>query len=129
MAKYLHPDVLDNGLQHIIDQCSGNVDMLLITSYAQGQAYATVDSNKVMTIDLVAGDFTLGNQGTGRKLTVAEKSGTASGSASSPDLHVAIVDAATSKVLAVTDDTGDADITIGDPKTLPTFDIRMNQPV
>jgi hypothetical protein len=129
MAKYLHPDVLDNGLQHIIDQCSGNVDMLLITSYAQGQAYATVDSNKVMTIDLVAGDFTLGNQGTGRKLTVAEKSGTASGSASSPDLHVAIVDAVASKVLAVTDDTGDADITIGDPKTLPTFDIRMNQPV
>lgn len=33
MPKYLHPDVLDNGLQHIIDQCSGNVDLLLIKAY------------------------------------------------------------------------------------------------
>jgi len=129
MPKYLHPDVLDNGLQHIIDQAAGNVDLLLIDGYTQGNAYATVDAAKVMAIDLVAGDLALGNNGTGRKLTVAEKSGTASGSATNPDLHVAIVDVTNSKVLAVTNETGDADIAVSDPKTLPTFDIRMNQPV
>jgi hypothetical protein len=130
MPKYLHPDVLDNGLQHIIDQAAGNVDLLLIKAYSQGQAYATVDGNKVMTINLVAGDFTLGAHGTyGRKVTVAEKSGTASAAATAPDLHVAIVDVTNTKVLAVTDETGDQDVAVDDPKTIPTFDINMNQPV
>ena len=93
MAKYLHPNVLDNGLQYIINAAGGNLDMLLITSYTQGDSYAVVDSRKVCTINMVGGDLTLGNQGTlGRKLDVAEKSGTATGSASSPDLHIALVD-------------------------------------
>ena len=129
MPKYLHPDVLDNGLQHIIDQAAGNVDMLLIDTYTQGQAYSTVLSNAVMTINMVGGDFSLSAYGTGRKLTVAEKSGVASGNAAPTDLHVAIVDVTGTKVLAVTDETGEAAVSIGDPKTIPTFDIRMNQPV
>ena len=131
MPKYYHPDVLDNGLQFILDSVnSNNVDMLLIDSYSQGQAYSTVNGNSVMSIDLVLGDFTLGNQGTlGRELVVAEKAGTASGDASSPDLHVAIVDVTDSKVLVVTDETGDADVSTSQPITIPTFDIRMNQPV
>ena len=128
MPKYLHPDVLDNGLQHIIGQAAGNVDMLLIDGYSQGDAYATVDAAKVMTINLVAGDFSLGNQGTGRKLTVAQKNGSASADAPAPDLHVAIVDVTNTKVLAVTDETGDDPVSISDPLTIPTFDIRMNQP-
>ena len=130
MPKYLHPDVLDNGLQHIIDQCSGNVDMLLIDGYSQGDAYATVDAAKVMTIGLIAGDFSFGDQGTlGRQLIVAQKTGSASAIATTPDLHVAIVDVTNTKVLAVTDETGDADVAISDPLTIPTYDIRMNQPV
>ena len=131
MPKYYHPDVLDNGLQFILDSVnSNNVDMLLIDSYSQGQAYSTVNGNAVMSIDLVLGDFTLGNQGTfGRELVVAEKAGTASGDAPSPDLHVAIVDVTDSKVLVVTDETGDADVSTSQPITIPTFDIRMNQPV
>ena len=130
MPTYLHPDVLDNGLQHIIDQAAGDVDMLLIDGYAQGDAYATVNTAKVMTIDLVAGDFTLGNQtsGLGRQIVVAEKSGTVAVAAASPDLHVAIVDVTNTKVLAVTDETGDVDVSVSDPKTIPTFNIKMNQP-
>mgnify|MGYP001827705154 CR=1 FL=1 len=99
-------------------------------AYAKGNAYSTVDAIKVMTINLVAGDFSFGYQGTlGRQLTVAEKSGTASAAAAAPDLHVAIVDVTNSEVLAVTDETGNADIAISDPLTIPSFDIRMNQPV
>ena len=130
MPKYLHPDVLDNGLQHIIDQSGGNVDMLLITSYSQGAAYVTVLANAVMTINMAPGDFTLGAYGTyGRKLNVAQRSGTTSDNASTPDLHVAIVDVTNTKVLAVTDETGNQDIISGDPKTIPTFDINLDQPV
>jgi hypothetical protein len=130
MPKYLHPDVLDNGLQYIIDMAAGNVDLLLINGYTQGDSYATVDAARVMTINLAAIDMSLGNQGTlGRRLTVVEKSGTASANATTPDLHVAIVDVTNSKVLAATDETGDADVAVNDPKTIPTFDIRMNQPV
>ena len=129
MATYLNPDVLDNGLQHIIDQAAGNIDLLLINGYTQGDSFATVSGASVLSIGLAGGDLSLSDYGTGRKLTVAEKSGTATGNATNPDLHVAIVDIITSKVLAVTDDTGDADVANGDPKTIPTFDIRMNQPV
>jgi hypothetical protein len=129
MAKYLHPDVLDNGLQHIIDQAAGDVNILLIDTYSAGQAYSTVISNAVMSIDLAPGDLTLSDYGAGRKLTVAEKSGLASGNAAPINLHVAIVDVTRSKVLAVTDETGEANVSIGDPKTIPTFDIRINQPV
>ena len=132
MAKFLHPDVLDNGLQYIIDQASAsNVDMLLITSYTQGNAYATVNSNKVCEIDMVAGDFSLANQGTyGRKLVVASKAGTANAAATGPhDLHVAIVDVTNSKVLAVTDETSNRNISNAEPLTIPSFDANMNQPV
>ena len=129
MPKYLHPDVLDNGLQYIIDQAAGNVDMLLIDSYSLGQAYATVDSNKLMTIQMIGGDFALSNFGTyGRQLDVAEKSGSATAGAAAPDLHVAIVDVTNTKVLAVTDETSDQDITNGNPITVPTFAIKMAQP-
>ena len=130
MAFYLHPDVLDRGLQEIIDKVSaGNVDLLLIKAYTQGVAYATVVSNKVMEINLAFGDLALANQGTGRKLVVAEKAGTISVDAVSPDLHVAIVDITNTKVLAVTDETGDNDLSVGNPKTIPSFGINMNQPV
>ena len=129
MPKYLNPDVLDNGLQHIIDLAAGDVDLLLIDTYTQGQAYATVNSNKVMTINLAPGDLVLGAYGSGRKLTVAEKSGTASGNATPSDLHVAIVDVTNSAVLAVTDETGEAAVSTGDPKTIPSFEIRLTQPV
>jgi hypothetical protein len=130
MAKYLHPDVLDIGLQYIIDQAAGNVDLLLLDSYSVGQAYATVDSNKVMTINLAGGDLSLANFGTyGRQMNVAEKAGSASASATSPDLHVAIVDVTNTKVLAVTDETSDQDVTNGNPITIPTFAVKLSQPV
>jgi len=129
MPKYVHPDVIDNGLQHIIDQAAGNVDMLLIKAYAQGDSHATVVGNQVATINTVAGDYVLGNSGTyDRKLTVSGQTGTASGNAPSPDLHVAIVDTTNSDVLAVTDETTDQVITSGNPITIPTFDIIITQP-
>jgi len=129
MPKYLHPDVLDRGLQEIIDKAtSSNVDLLLINGYTAGAAYATVYANRVMSIDLAFGDLALANQGTGRKLVIAEKSGTISANAVNPDLHVAIVDVTATRVLAVTDETGDNDVSVGDPKTISTFGINMNQP-
>lgn len=130
MPFFLHPDVLDRGLQEIIDKVSaGNVDLLLIDGYTFGAAYATVVANEIMAIDLAFIDFALENQGTGRKLVVAEKAGTISADATNPDLHVAIVDITNTKVLAVTDETGDNDLSVGDPKTIPSFGINMNQPV
>ena len=129
MPKYIHPDVIDLGLQHIIDQAASNVDMRLLSTYLQGDSYATVASNAISTINMIAGDFTLQDSGTyDRKLTVSAKTGAAASSAANPDLHVALVDVTNSKVLAVTDETSDQDITAGNPITIPTFDIVVNQP-
>lgn len=129
MPKYLHPDVIDNGLQHIIDQAAGNVDMLLLSTYALADSHATLVTNSLASMGMVAGDFVLGDSGAyDRKLTVAEKTGSVATSATAPDLHIAIVDTTNSKVLAVTDETSDQDVTAGNPITVPTFDIIVNQP-
>jgi hypothetical protein len=130
MAKFYHSDILDYGLNKIKDLCAGNVDMLLIKAYTQGDSYATVNSNSVAAQDMVTGDFTLGDQGTyGRQLTVGAKSPTATGdSGGSPDLHIAIVDVTNSAVLAVTDETTDQQIYTGNTVNIPSFDLKMNQP-
>lgn len=128
MAKWFHPDVLDKGLTELAKGDS----LRLIKAYSAGDSYSTVDStNTIMSIALTGGDFTLGNQGTnGREQTLAAKSGVASAaSGSSPDLHVAIVDTSSSTVLAVTDETTDRVVLISDPVNIPSFKLKMNQPV
>lgn len=128
MPRFVHTDVLDNGLNVIKN--SGN-RMVLITSYAQGESYATVNAKAVASVAMVAADFTLGALGTyERQITVAAKSVNATvDSPATPDLHVAILDTAGSRVLAVANESSDQSVKAGNPVDFPAWTIRARQPV
>jgi len=128
MPKWTHTDVLDNGLNEIVN----NGDVLhVISAYAAADNYATVTGNSVANYSLAGGDKTLAAHATtGRKVTIGAKSGNnATATAASPDLHLAVVDSVNSKVLYVTDETSDQPITSGNPVNTPAFDLQLPQPV
>ena len=126
MAKYVHADVLDGGLNAIKN---GAIRMLLLKTYAFADSYATVTGNAVCTVTMASGDYSIaGADGAARVLTVAAKSGTASGSTTgTPDLHIAFTDNV-SKVLLVTDETTDQAIASGNTVNFPSLTYTSNQP-
>lgn len=125
MAKWVHADVLDDGLNAIK---SGASKMLLISAYAAGDSYATVVGNKLAEVAMASGDYTLSSSGSNRVLTTASgKSATASASSATPNLHIAFTDGA-SKVLWVTDETSDQAITSGNTVNFPQLTYTSNQP-
>lgn len=126
MAKWVHADVLDGGLNAIK---TGASKMLLISAYAAADSYATVTGNKLAEVAMVSGDYTLSSSGSNRVLTTAAgKSAAASASTGgTPDLHIAFTDGA-SKVLWVTDETSDQAITSGNTVNFPQMTYTSNQP-
>ena len=133
MAKYMHPDLMDFGLDRIRAQiaAAATVKVHVIKAYTQGDSYATVAGNSVGSVALATGDLTLADQGTlGRQVTVASKSITAAsaGSGASPNLHQAVLDETNSKVLFVTDETTDQVVASGNPITTFAMVLKTNQP-
>jgi hypothetical protein len=104
MAKTIHDDVLDGALNIIKNNCTRQVACSAEpTTYAEANAtYALAD------VTMASGDFTAANGDTsGRKLTTAAKSAVlidTSGTAT----HIAQLDVANSKLLAVTTCTSQA---------------------
>ena len=126
MAKYVHSDVLDGGLNAIKGSA---VRMLLLKAYAPADSYATVMSNAICTLAVANGDFILsGADGAARVLTIAARSGTASAnSGATPDLHIAFTDNV-SKVLWVTDETSDQVVSSGNTVNFPSLTYTSGQP-
>ena len=126
MAKWVRSLVLDNGLNDIK---SNATTMLLISAYTAGDSYATVVANTLNAgVAMVSGDYTLGTSGSNRTLTVASgKTGTATASSPTPNLHIAFTDGA-SNVIWVTDETSDQAITIGNTLVFPGPVYTSNQP-
>lgn len=126
MAKWAHSDVLDGGLTAIKNNA---IHMMLIKAYMAGDSYATVVGNKVCEVTMASSDFTLsGAANSPRVCTTATKSGTASAnSGSTPDLHIAFTDNV-SKVLWVTDETSDQEVTSGNTVNFPVLTYTSNQP-
>lgn len=128
MAKWVHADVLDNGLNEIKTDANS---MRLVSTYTAGDSYATVNTNSIAAVAMASGDYTLGNgASSSRTLTVGSgKSATASaGSGGTPNLHIAFVDTATSRVLWVTDETTDQVVTSGNPVNFPAPVYTASQP-
>lgn len=126
MAKYAHADILDGGLNALKN---GAIRMLLISGYTAGDSYATVVAAKLCEVTMASGDFVItGADAAARVCTIAAKSGTASASSATPDLHVAFTDNV-SKVLLVTDETTDQAITNGNTVNFPSLTYTSGQPV
>lgn len=126
MAKWVHADVLDGGLNGIKTVAT---KMYLIKAYTLGDSYATVLSNALNAgVTMASGDFTLSSSGSNRLATTATKSAAATAnSGATPDLHFAFTDGI-SKVLWVTDETSDQVITSGNTLNFPALTYTSNQP-
>jgi hypothetical protein len=128
MPKWVNADVLDGGLSAIRTNANR---MHLIRAYAAGDSYATVIGNSVGDVAMASGDYTLGNgASSARTLTTAsgKTSNATANSGASPNLHLAFVDTAGSRVLWVTDETSDQVITSGNPIAYPSVVYTSNQP-
>lgn len=124
MAKWVHADVLDGGLNAIKTVAT---KMILINAYTAGDSYATVIGNRVAEATMTATDYTLASSGSNRTLTNAAKSATATAAAVSGNHHIAHTDGS-AKVLWVTDETGEATANIGDTINFPALVYTSNQP-
>ena len=68
MAKWVHADVLDNGIAYIKANCN---KMALVSAYSAGDSYATVNAAIVADAAMASGDFTIAASGSNRTLTTA----------------------------------------------------------
>lgn len=125
MAKQVHQDVHDNGLNAIKN---GAAKLLLVSAFTLGDSYATVVGNKVAEVAVTPADFTITSSGAERILTSAAKTGTAAASSNAGnDLHFAFTDGV-SKVLWVTDETTNQAVTAGNPVNIPALTMTAKQP-
>ncbi|MBP9803314.1 MAG: hypothetical protein KBE22_00215 [Candidatus Accumulibacter sp.] len=126
MAKWVRSGVLDNGLNDIKTNAT---KMYLLSAYTAGDSYATVIGNALNAgVTMASGDYTLASSGSNRTLTTASgKTGTATASAASPNLHIAFTDGSAA-VIWVTDETSDQAITSGNTVNFPALVYTSNQP-
>lgn len=128
MAKYAHPDVLDNGPAFIKANCN---KVALISAYAVGDSYATVNGRILAEAAMASTDFTLASSGNDRTLTTAsgKQDTAANASGGSVTNHIAFLDTTNSKVLWVTEETSSQAVTAGNPVTFPSLVYTAKQPV
>lgn len=128
MAKYAHPDVLDQGPNFIKSNCN---KIAVISSYTFGASYATVNSAILAEAAMTSTDFTLGSSGNDRTLTTASGKSDASANATggSASNHIAFLDTVNSKVLWVTEETSGQVITAGNQVNFPSLVYTAKQPV
>ena len=124
MAKSVHNDVLDAALNYI----KSNATRLCVCSAEPTTYTQAITTYKLAIKTITSTDFTGPADGdvSGRKLTVNAQTGLsvdAGGSAT----HIALCDAANSKLLYVTTDTSQV-LTLGNTLNTPAWDIELADP-
>ena len=131
MAKYLHPDIFDDGLTEI----SSNTSMSIVvcdgapTTRDEASNLLSGDGFRVSDeITLDAADVTLESITNGRQAAVAQQDGdVAEDTTETPELWVAIYD--DTRLLVVTDETSDQSLTADNPLTIPAFNVSITTAV
>lgn len=127
MPYFAHADVLENGPSYVKANAT---KIMLVSTYAFGDSYATVVANKISEAAVTSANWTWSASGNDRVLTSTDNltGSVAAASAAGPSNHYAVVDAANSKVLYVTEEGSDQPITSGNPVTLKSVVIKATQP-
>jgi hypothetical protein len=127
MARYEHPDVMDNGLAYIRNNCNS---MVVISSYTFGDSYATVVAAVLASVAMSPSDMVLSTSGNNRRLTVAGKTDlSADASGGGANSHVALLDTVAGKVLYVTEEDAAQAIVATNAVAIAGFIITRTQPV
>lgn len=127
MPYFAHADALENGPNYVKANAT---KIMLVSTYAFGDSYATVVAAKLSEASVTTAHWTWSASGNDRVLTSTDNltGSVAAASASGPSNHYAVVDATTSKVLYVTEEGSDQPITSGNPITLKSVVIKATQP-
>lgn len=127
MAKSVHTDVLNALLDYIANNCIRvTVCSTQPTTYTEGNATFKL-ATKTVTAGAGNGSFTeAAGDVSGRKLTLLQQANIPVDS-SGTALHIAFLDVANSKLLAVTTCTSQA-LTAGNTVTIPAFKIEVSDP-
>lgn len=126
MAKYAHPDVLDNGPNYIKANCN---KMAVVSAYTPGDSYATVAAAIIAEAAMTSGDFTNGSSGSNRTLTTALGKADAAANGTANCSHIVFLDTVNEKVLWVTEETSLQEIHVGNPVSFPQLTYTAKQPV
>lgn len=136
MAKSYHNDVFDNGLSAIVSATTKlTLCKAIPTTYTEANNLPsdTPAGFKVGEVVLATPDKVLANKaGGGREITTAAKASGGNVLAStlgSDDLHFAIIDTVGSRLLAVTDETSNQPLTLGNPINFPSLKFGFTPPV
>ncbi len=118
MTKYVHPDVMDNGLQEVV---AATTKQILCSSAPSD--YASALAVKVASVPIVGGDLVLGDGvGNERRVDVGVKTGLIT-SANATITNNALVDDNTGRLLVMTTTTS-LPVLIGDVIDMPAWAIR-----
>jgi hypothetical protein len=126
---YVHPDVLDNGLAELLK----TNQVAVLKSYALADPHATVtnSANVVLTDVITSADMSLSNLGTHDRKWQCNGKSTVKAivvTANTDDLHIAYIDTLTSRVLFVTDEMTDQEITLENNVDVPAGEYQSIQP-
>lgn len=122
MGKSVNDVVLDAALNYIKNNCTRMTACSQEpTTYTEGNAtYALAD------VTLASGDFTVANDTSGRKVTIAQKTGVTVDSTGTAN-HVALLDVSNTVLLYVTTATSQA-LTAANTMTFNTWKINIQDP-
>lgn len=129
MAKYSEDDILDAGLQYIIDECDGLTVCTSDVTTASVPDYTKVSSTSALIAvhTMASGDFTIADGDvSGRKVTIAAQNDlpiTTTGTAE----HICLIDTVGSVVLYMTTCTAQS-LTSGNNVSVPAWDIELRDP-
>jgi hypothetical protein len=122
MAKAVHNDVLDAALLYIRSAATR-----LVALAAEPADYAAANAGALANAVIAPADFTIGDGVTsGRRAVVAAKAGVAVG-ASGTATHVALLDAANTKLLYVTTCPAQA-LAAGGTVSIAAWDVEISDP-
>jgi hypothetical protein len=123
--KYVHPDVLDNGPAHLRAQATR---ALLLPNFTADMTYAQAVASAILSCPISSTDFTLSDDGTGRKIVFGGVVGVASQSvpANSP-LHIAFTDGV-SRILLVDNESSRMAMISGKSYRIPSVTNTYPQP-
>lgn len=136
MAKSYHSDIFDSGLNVIVNSTTKlTICKSPPTTYAEAANLPTdgTPGFKVGEVVLATPDKSLANKaGGGREVTTAAKpagGNVLAATLGSDDLHFAIIDTVGLKLLAVTDETSNQVLTVGNPINFPSLKFGFTPPV
>ncbi len=127
MAYFAHADVLENGPAYVKANAT---KIMLVSTYAFGDSYATVVANKISEAAVTTANWTWSASGNDRVLTSTDDlpGSFAAASADGTTTQYVVLDATNSKVLYATEEGSDQSITLGNPIMLNSVVITATQP-